>query len=291
MSFGILTMATPSDCQKAIGLALSARASNPGVPLAVAASSKLKPLLAPHFDYFIVENAALKGFEHKVHMDRYSPFENTFFFDSDVLLFRDLAPIAQAWSQQSYTACGLYLDDGFSSFGLDRVKVLQKIGKKSLVVVDGAGHCFFRKPDSTAVFDMARDITARHKEFCGDIKYADEDVVDIVMTVMDLKPAPHAGFFARYLSAKKGTMEMDALKAHCRYTDAVTGETMTPYMVHFAANEAPFPYAKQLHALFVKNGVDTKGLYSTACHDFFDTEVKLRLRRFVRQLLKKTDFT
>jgi hypothetical protein len=185
----------------------------------------------------------------------------------------------------------VYFADGLSSFGMDRTKVLQKIGKKSLVVVDGAGHCFFRKPASNAFFDMARDITARHKEFCGDIKYADEDVVDIVMTVMDLKPAPHSGFFARYLSAKNGTMEMNALQAHCRYTDAVTGETMMPYMVHFAANEAPFPYAKQLHALFVKNGVDTKGLYATACRDFFDTEVKLRLRRFVRQLLKKSDFT
>jgi hypothetical protein len=291
MSFGILTLATPGDYQKAIGLALSARVSNPGVPLAVAASAKLKSLLAPHFDYFIVENAALRGFEHKVHMDHYSPFEDTFFFDSDVLLFRDLAPIAKAWSQQPYTACGLYLADGLSSFGMDRKKVLKKIGKPSLVVVDGAGHCFFRKPQSNAFFDMARDITARHQEFCGNIKYADEDVVDIVMTAMDLKPAPHAGFFARYLSAKRGSMRMNALQGQCSYTDAVTGETMTPFMVHFAANEAPFPYAKQLHALFVKSGVDTSGLYATAAHDFFEVEIKLRLRRLLRKLLKKANYS
>jgi hypothetical protein len=284
-------MATPSDSQKAIGLALSARVSNPGVPLAVAASAKLKPLLAPHFDHFIVEDASLRGFEHKVHMDHYSPFEDTFFFDADVLLFRDLAPTAQAWSQQPYTACGIYMDDGLSSFGMDRKKVLQKISKTNLVVIDGAGHCFFRKPGSNAVFDMARDITARHKEYCGDIKYADEDVLDIVMTSMDLKPAPHAGFFARYLSAKKGTMQMDASRGQCSYIDAVTGATMTPAMVHFAANEAAFPYARQLHALFVKNGVDTSGLYATAMQDTFETKIKLRLRRMLRKLLKKADFT
>lgn len=291
MSFGVLTLATPGDYKKAIALALSARVSNPGVPLAVAAAAKLRPLLAPHFDHFVEENTALKGFEHKVHIDRYSPFADTFFFDSDVLLFRDLRPMAQAWQHQPYTACGEYLAEGFSTFGLDRKKVLQKIGKPTLAVIDGAGHCYFRKPGCTAFFDLARDITARHTEFCGDIKYADEDVIDIVMTLMDLQPAPRKGFFSRYLSAEKGSMRMQAVEGFCSFVEKGTTETVTPYMMHFAANEAPFAYARQLRALFQKYGVDTHGLYRTAAQDYFDSEIKLRARAGVRKLLGKTDFT
>ncbi len=292
MTFGILTLATPSDYKKAIALALSARISNPGVDLAVAAAAKLRPLLAPYFDHFVEENTALKGFEHKVHIDRYSPFEDTFFFDSDVLLFSDLKPIAKDWAQQVYTASGVFRVDGFSSFGMDRKKILQRIGKPTMSVIDGAGHCYFRKPGCIPFFDIARDITARHKEFCGNIKYADEDVIDIAMTMMDLKPAAGRGFFARHMSAKPGTLRMSALEGVCSYVEQEGArERITASMMHFASNEAPFTYAKEMHALFSKFGVDTSGLYRNACKEFYGAEIKLRIRALVRKLLKKPDFT
>ncbi len=292
MSFGILTLATPGDYKKAIALALSARVSNPGVPLAVAAAAKLRPLLAPYFEHFVEENGALKGFEHKVHMDRYSPFEDTFFFDSDVLLFQDLLPTAKAWGHQVYTAIGGYQTEGYSTFGMDRKKVLKKIGKPRMAVIDGAGHCYFRKPGSTAFFELARDITARHQEYCGRIKYADEDVIDIAMTVMDLQPAAGRGFFSRHLSAKPGSLRMSALDGLCSYVEQEgAGERISVSMMHFASNEAPFTYARQMHTLFRKYGVETSGLYRNACQEFFDSEIKLRARRWVRGLLKKPDFT
>ena len=77
MSFGILTLATPSDYLKAIGLALSLKVSNPGVPLAVACHPRIKPLLAPHFDFVIDEQPDIRGFAHKVYLDYYTPFEKT----------------------------------------------------------------------------------------------------------------------------------------------------------------------------------------------------------------------
>src|SRR6266568_541264 len=109
MTFGILTLATRSDYQQAIGLALSARVSNPGVPLAVACSPEVGPLLSPYFDKVVFEDPAVRGFAHKLNLDRYSPFEKTFFFDSDVLLFRPLHEVLNQWAGKSYTACGDYI--------------------------------------------------------------------------------------------------------------------------------------------------------------------------------------
>jgi hypothetical protein len=281
MTFGILTLATPGDYRKAIGLALSARVCNPGVPLAVACSPKLRPLLAPFFDHVVDENPALKGFEHKVHLDRYSPFEDTFFFDSDVLLFKDLREIVERWSDQPYTASGDYMVDGFSSFGLDRRKVLKKIGKPQLAVIDGAGHAFFRKPGCIAVFDLAREITARHCEYAGNIQYADEDVIDIAMTMLDLAPAPGHDFFSRHMTATPGTLHMDASLGECNFIAKHSGQLMAPFMMHFAANEAPFPYARQLRKLFKKNGVSTEGILRIACHDYFDFEIKPKVKKLV----------
>lgn len=286
MQFGILTLATPNDYRKAIGLALSARVSNPSVPLAVACSAKVGQLLAPYFDHVILEDSSLKGFEHKVHLDKYSPFEDTFFFDSDVLLFKDLRPITERWKAQSYTAIGEYLSSGFSSFGLDRKKVLAKLGKSELAVIDGAGHAYFRKPDCIKVFDLARHITAHHSEYAGNIPYADEDVLDIVMTLMDLAPAPGHDFFSRYLTVTRGTLAMDATKGQCSFIAKHSGERLEPYMMHFASNEAPFPYAMQLYKLFKKNGVDTRGLFSEAWRDFYTMEVLWPVKAFVKRCLR-----
>ncbi|OYV43651.1 MAG: hypothetical protein B7X10_06355, partial [Burkholderiales bacterium 21-58-4] len=55
-NFGVLTLATPNDHLKAIGLALSLRVSNPGVPTAVACSPAVGSLLEPYFDHVIAED-------------------------------------------------------------------------------------------------------------------------------------------------------------------------------------------------------------------------------------------
>lgn len=292
MSFGILTLATPGDYKKAIGLALSVRVSNPDVKIAVACSPKLRPVLSPYFDHIVDENPKLRGFEHKVHLDKYSPFEDTFFFDSDVLVFRDLKDIAEKWKHQSYTACGNYLTDGFGSFGLDRLKVLRKINKDKLIEIGGAGHAFFRKPDCQVVFDLAREVTAHYRDYAGDIKYADEDVMNIAMTMLDLVPAPRHDdsvpshdFLSRYMSVTPGTLTMDAGTGTCHYIARHSGKRTDPYMMHFAANEAPFPYAFQLRRIYAKFGVNPQGLLAEAIKDYYVMNIWWPIKKMVKNVL------
>jgi hypothetical protein len=284
MTFGVLTLATQNDYRKAIGLALSLRVSNPGVPVAVACSPKLRPPLAPHFDEVIDENPDLRGFVHKVHLDRYSPFEDTFFFDSDVLVFRDLKPIIEAWGDQPYNACGSYMTDGMTGQGFDRKKVRERIGRDRLVTIDGAGHAYFRKPNCLKIFDLARDITTNYPDYVGGvIRYADEEAMSIAMTMLDIRPRAHSNFFSRHLSAKPGTLKIDACSGQCEMIERASGKPLRPVMMHFAANEGPFTYARQLRRLFRKFDVDASGLYATAFGDFFDTEIKWRAKSFVKQ--------
>lgn len=282
--FGILTLATPNDYLKAIGFALSVRVSNPGVPIAVACSKKVSDFIRPYFDIVIEEKAGLRGFVHKVHLDHYSPFQATMFFDSDVLVFKPIMPFIINWGPGVYHACGRLSADGFSTFGLDRKKVLMKIGKKYLSVIEGAGHAFYRKPECSAVFDLARTITADYKAYAGEIPYADEDVVAIALTILDIPPVDSRNFFARYRSAAPGSMKMDASSGICSFTEVSNGKQVSPCMVHFAANEAPIQYAKQLFRLFKKFGVPTNGLAKQAVTDYYELEIKMpisnQLKRF-----------
>ncbi|MBK7614780.1 MAG: hypothetical protein IPJ08_09960 [Burkholderiales bacterium] len=293
--FGILTMATPGDFRKAIGLALSLRASNPGVPLAVACSPKARPLVARHFDVVVDEDPSLRGFEHKIHMDRYSPFVETVFFDSDVLVFKPVWPLIQAWRSHPYMACGELMTEPMcrlntvvrtSSFGMDRIAVMQRLGKPALTVIDGAGHAYFRKPACQPVFDMARDVTRQHKQLIGDIPFADEDVIDYVMTAMDIPPAPWANFFSRHLSGSPGTVRMNAVRGECRFVSATTGEVVEPCMMHFAANEVPFAYHRQLFGLFRAHGLSTEGLLGQCLNDWYLRRIRDRLSAMKRRLLR-----
>lgn len=285
-SFGILTLASPNDFLKAIGLALSLRASNPDVPTAVACCAKLKHLLTPYFDHVVEEHPGLRGFEHKVYLDRYTPFDTTFFFDSDVLVFRSVRPYVEQWGHPAYSACGRYNSDGFSAFGLDRVAVLRKIGFTELVIIDGAGHACFEKTAGRELFDLARSITANYADYAGNIPYADEDVMSIAMTMLKLPPSPYTQFFSRYLSAVPGTLEIDASRAFCRYISAEDGKPFFPCMMHFAAKEAPVAYTRQLRRLFRANGVPTRGLLALGVNDLWNATIKSSLASGVRSLKK-----
>ena len=286
--FGILTLATPNDYLKAIGLALSVRVSNPGVPIAVACPPRARPLLEPYFDHVIDELPGLRGFVHKVHLDHYSPFEETMFFDSDVLVFKPLQPYVDVWRQHPYTATGRMMSTGKSAFGMDRADMLRQLGKTELVVIDGAGHAFFRKPACAEIFDAARDVTARHKEIMGNIRYADEDVLDYVLTKFGIPPMPKPDFFSRYCSAKPGTMNLDAAGSGCEFIFQDTGAPMRPCMMHFAANEAPFQYHWQLRKLFRKFGVKPTGLLRSALHDANERYVRTPLHNLKKRLLSRT---
>jgi hypothetical protein len=285
--FGVLTLATPNDYLKAIGLALSVRVSNPGVPIAVACSAKVRPLLEPYFDHVIEEQKGLRGFVHKVYLDKYSPFDETMFFDSDVFVFKPLQPFVDDWRQHAYTATGKMLSTGKSTFGMDRVEMLRQLGKPSLVVIDGAGHAYFRKPDCYKIFDSARDVTARHREIMGPIPYADEDIMDYVMTMYDLPPMPMPGFFSRYRSAVPGTVKLDPGRGICEYVFKDTGEVMHPCMMHFAANEAPFTYHLKLYKLLRQFGVKAPGLGSSAIKDCYELYIKLPLHKHKKRLLSR----
>ena len=170
-----------------------------------------------------------------------------------------------------------------SAFGLDTESVLRIIGRDELVKIDGAGHAYFRRPDCVPVFQLAREVASNYKFYAGDISnLADEDVMNIVMTKMNLTPMPHVNFWSLHCSAKPGTLEMNAAEGRCSLQRVFDGETQDPYMMHFAAREAPFFYAKQLTLLFKKFGVGTSGLMFRAIHDYYIRDLNWRAKRIVK---------
>jgi hypothetical protein len=283
-SFGILTLATPNDYPKAIGLALSARVSNPGIPLAVACSAAVAAKLEPYFDYIVIEKPGLRGFVHKVYLDVYTPFETTFFFDSDVLLFRSLLPYLEQWNAESYSVVGRFVEGGVSAFGLDIDRVIERLGVDRMVSIDGAGHVLFRKPSSEKVFERAREITSRYSEYAGAAKYADEDVMAIVLTELKVTPMEPGEFFSVFASPIPGTLRMDSRIGLCEYLEKRDRSPAKPCMMHFVANGSPLRYGLELCRLFRAFGVSWRSLVPMILKDFYVIKIRWPLGEFLKRL-------
>jgi hypothetical protein len=267
-------------------LSLSLRISNPQVKTAVACAPALEPVLKPYFDIVIHENKTLKGFEHKVHLDRYTPFDDTFFFDSDVLVFGKFEELGGHWWEQPYSVCGRTKIDGFSCFGLDRAKVRQKLGTKHMVDIDGAGHALFRRPQCNALFEKAREITTNFTEWTGTERYADEDIVAVAMTTLSIVPMPDDTFLATYVGSKRNLKVLDASRGLCIDHDG-NGRQRKPMMMHFAANQAPIPYYFQLAKLYEKFGVNKKDLVSMTLKDTYIFYIQFWLLGTIKGKIKR----
>lgn len=285
--FGVLTLAIKDDYPKAIGLVQSIRKTNPSLPTAIACSKWIGDKVSCYFDYVIEEYPELKGFQHKLYLDYYSPFKNTLFLDADVLIFRDLRHILDEWQGRSYAAQGIYVETGYSSFGLDRALVLKKINKKRLVCIGGAGHAYFEKPDCAEVFNLARSIMHNYTQYANKCKFADEDVMGIAMTMLDLPPMDNKGLHARRKHAKPGTFQVDVLKPQCSFVDRATGEYVSPVMVHFACLEAPFLYHSSLEKLRREAGLHRSFLWlRDALIEFYLKEIFWRVKKILKTILK-----
>ena len=207
---GVITLAIPKDYKKAIALALTLKEHTPKLPISIVCPEVLKSEVEPFFDQVIIERSDLKGFEHKLYLDEYSPYEKTFFFDADILIIKDIMPIIDKWVGSAYAVRGKLATKGVSSFGLDREHTLALLKKEQFSVIDGAGHAYFEKPACKEVFDLARVILTEYPKYQAD-RFADEDALGIAMTILGISPKENDGFLGSPCCSINNSFKIDSI--------------------------------------------------------------------------------
>jgi hypothetical protein len=284
--YGVITLAIPKDYKKAIALALTLNEHSPGLPISIAVPAHVRPLLEPYkhlFDKIITQRAELKGFEQKLYLDEYSPYQKTFFFDADILILKDIRPIIEKWSGSDYAARGQLTKGGVSAFGLDRQFVLNLIGKKSFSKIDGAGHAYFEKPGCQRVFDKAREVLSEYHKYQAE-KFADEDAVGIAMTMLDIAPKKNDGFLGSPWCAINNSFKIDTDNSSCSYDDLVDGY-VEPCAIHFPILAQPIVYARELRKTYKRNGIKVNGIWGQAFKEYVRINVYYPLASMRRKIL------
>jgi hypothetical protein len=166
MTRGFLTIAYgPARYMRMVkGLARSMRFHNPAVQLALVTDSD-DPELRDLFDKLILFDQRLgTGVAQKLHVDHYSPYDQTLFVDSDCLAFADPEGLwdmyrdANGFGIKGWT----YLGAGDSHYAIDDVaKALQACAVERLGAFNSGLVYFERSPAAQAVFGSAREIAGR----------------------------------------------------------------------------------------------------------------------------------
>lgn len=281
---GILTMCYEADWRKAVGLALSLKARSCSLPTAVVAPAELEHKLSKYFDYFIPEKSDLSGFMHKLFLDEYSPFTKTLFIDADILALRDPIEIFEKWAGMQYMTRGRTTESGMSHFGLDRASVLRRTDKPQFVVLDSAGHAYFEKPACIPVFERAREIASNYDQWAPDAKIADEDVMGIVMTDMDITPVSDKNIVGYPVAVKQTIKKLDARLGQWEYIDW-DGDTLSPLFIHFFNNMSPLCHYWQIFRLAKPHSIQFAPWLAKGFRDFAHYQAWWGLKKSIKKTI------
>jgi hypothetical protein len=166
-SRGILTLAVgkPKYIEMAKSLARSLILHDPNLMRGIITDSK-DPELGDLFTYRIdLRPEYGSGLRQKMFLDRYTPFEETLFIDSDSLAVHSLDSFWSAFKSVPFGVCGMAtLQTGDTDDSVDVPFILDHFKLTSLPKFNGGAYYFKRTPESAAVFTTARELLDRATE-------------------------------------------------------------------------------------------------------------------------------
>jgi len=160
-SRGILTLAVgkPKYIEMAKSLARSLILHDPNLMRGIITDSK-DPELGDLFTYRInIRPEFGSGLRQKLFLDRYTPFEETLFIDSDSLAVHSLNGFWSAFESVPFGVCGLgTLQHGDTDDSIDVPFILDHFKLSSLPKFNGGAYYFKRTAEASAIFTTAREL-------------------------------------------------------------------------------------------------------------------------------------
>lgn len=256
---GFITIAIGADryLKQAETLSLSLRRNMPGVPIAIVSDSET---MRAYCDVLIpVDRSMPIATAQKLLLDRYSPFEETFFIDSDCIAVRDFGKELDEIRRYPITPICDRLTpiDGTDEYVDDMRAALTKVGGEVFPKFNGGVYYFKRSPEATAVFSAAREYFNDYRQY-GLRAFdrggpGDETVIALALSKLGfLDLYRDGGRLMRTPTGLKGKLNIDPILGHCSFERQ--GGLVHPAICHFAGPYLLMPEYR-LAAASLRNGV------------------------------------
>lgn len=267
-------------------LALSLLHSNPLIKRAVisdTAEDEFKGL----FDIYIPYNKTFgAGLSQKLHLDKYSPFDETIFIDADCLVISPLNEIIELVTPHSFVVFGDQINSG--EWFMDVTSICKKFNVPSIPKFNGGAYYFKKDAITANIYNDAREITGRYTDI--GLKYLngalnEEPVIAIAMAVNHVKAIDDSGKGMRTPIGINGPLNVDVLNQHCRFIK--NGVRVKPAILHFAgAYTDAFHYKREITKLKLSRKIPhiNKKLVSLIVNIAFNSRYGLFV--FCKRILK-----
>lgn len=250
MSHGVITLAfgKPKFIHMAKCLAKSLRRHDSDLPLAVVTDSTDVEL--PDLFDFIIPYRPEYGLNlrQKMHLDLYSPFEETLFVDSDSLAVRSLDEFWEAFRNYDFGAVGHALvRRGIWDEYLDTDFILNHFNLTEVPKFNGGIYYFKHNEKADTVCNTARELMRdwerlKFKPFRGEGP-CDEALYGVAMAIhgISLNNMKEKGMYSPL--SVIGSVECDVLGGYCRFNKE--GRIVAPSILHFATWTERYIYRRE----------------------------------------------
>lgn len=257
MKRGLLTIAYgPANyLRMAKGLARSLRFHNPAVNLALVTDSK-DPELRVLFDSLIpLDESFGAGVSQKLHVDQYTPYDQTLFVDSDCLAFANSELLWEMYQESNGVGVKgwTYLGAGDSHYAVeDMGKLLALCGVERLGAFNSGLFYFDRSPAAQKVFETARELSRRPQELglkaFKNSPCADEPVFALALELNAIPMLPWDDGRAMCTATADDLQGLESINVFTGQRRLIRYKTVTEPIIlhfHFQAQDA-FPYLREL---------------------------------------------
>jgi hypothetical protein len=196
-----------------------------------------------------------KGLLQKLHLDLYTPFDETLFVDSDCLVVGPIDPLWPLFSAVPVGVVGGPIRDEYW-FG-DVAVIRERLGVVEPVPHFNGGLIYLdSSPEARAVFGTARDLMSRY----GELGFAplrggrpnDEPVLAFALALHGIGGVDDGGHSMRTPIGIRGPLRLDVLRGGSRFNKQ--GVVVEPTIVHFCGWRARgFHYRRERLKLRLAN--------------------------------------
>lgn len=294
--FGILTIAQGEKryINMAKMLALSLKINDPNIRRAVVTDAPDDEFRGFYDICIPYEPAYGKGLNQKLHLDKYSPFDETLFIDSDCLAVKPLGPAVALCSEHLFAVFGDQVTSG--EWYMDVAAMCKKFGCPSLPMFNGGTYYFKGSETATKIYNQARKLKENYTEngFTGFRNSINEEpVIAVAMALNHVEAIDDRGTGMRTPIGIEGPLTIDVLKQKSRFNKQ--GEIVEPAIVHFSGGYAnAFHYRRESAKLKLAAGAPflSKTLLSALINLYFNVPYATFVfcKRIVKMALRREKF-
>lgn len=241
--------------EMAVAMAKSARHHGCKLPIAVVCDKRHK-VLDEVFDVLIdMDSQYGRGVSQKIHIDCYTPFEETIFVDSDCIFFKSPDLLWERYKEAEgfgVEAYG-YVSRGEHYYSLKDVDAfLDYFNVQGFSTFNTGLFYFDRSEKAKIVFEKARDVYAVHHELpLKEFKNSpvnDEPLFAMATEIAGTKILDWNDTMGMVWTENEGLEKIDVLNGFGKYTK--DGQLIDPILIHFNINTQDcYVYLRELRKL------------------------------------------